>query len=57
MDQVNFGVGAKMKDKLKLATFYAAIALSIVVGGCTSAWDCTRNGAGVTCYRVMYEPD
>lgn len=46
-----------MKDKLKLAAFYAAVAIAIAVGGCVSAWDCAPNGAGVTCYRVVYEPD
>lgn len=42
---------------MKLAAFYAAIAIAIAVGGCLSAWDCARNGAGVTCHRVVYEPD
>lgn len=45
-----------MRSRLKLAAFYAAIVISIAVGGCVSAWDCDRRGVGVTCHRVMYEP-
>ena len=44
-----------MKDKLKLFAFYAAVAISIAVGGCMSAWDCGVNGLGYTCTRVVYE--
>lgn len=46
----------RIKDRLKLAAFYAAIAIAIAVGGCVSTWDCERHDAGVTCHRTVYEP-
>lgn len=45
-----------MKGRIYLALYLAAIAASIVVGGCASAYDCERDGLGLTCYRVKYVP-
>lgn len=45
------------RGRLFLALYLAAIALSIAVGGCASAYDCERHGIGFNCYRVKYVPE